>query len=132
MSSAVTADLAARPEAWEELARFREPRYLHQTNVRHKDEIQFFEDLPDAMQRLGAMGAWRVHFHVPIYLASIGSLGTTQADIRVLLGALRSEDEVHHFEVETYAWSVLPEELQRGELSEGIAEELRWLRGVAA
>ena len=36
--------------------------------------------------------------------------------------------QVRHFEAETYAWSVLPPELQAGDLSEGIARELSWLR----
>ena len=31
-----------------------------------------------------------------------------------------------HFEVETYAWGVLPESLQVDQLSEGIAREMKW------
>ena len=35
-------------------------------------------------------------------------------------------------EVETYAWTVLPPELQPADLALGIAEELRWFRSVQA
>jgi hypothetical protein len=31
-----------------------------------------------------------------------------------------------HFEVETYAWSVLPPELQQPDLAAGIAAEMDW------
>ena len=39
---------------------------------------------------------------------------------------------IKHFEAETYAWEVLPEDLQIGELADGIARELAWLRDLAA
>jgi hypothetical protein len=32
-----------------------------------------------------------------------------------------------HFEVETYAWNVLPEELRVDDLAEGIAKEMQWV-----
>ena len=47
------------------------------------------------------------------------------------LDAIRPEDGLHHFEVETYAWGVLPPELQRAHLSDGIAEEMEWVRSQA-
>ena len=37
-----------------------------------------------------------------------------------------------HFEVETYAWSVLPDSLQVGQLSDGIANEMRWFAELLA
>jgi hypothetical protein len=35
-----------------------------------------------------------------------------------------------HFEVETYAWGVLPEALRKRRLADGIADELRWLESA--
>jgi hypothetical protein len=32
------------------------------------------------------------------------------------------------FEVETYAWTVLPDELKTDDLAGGITRELRWMR----
>ena len=33
-----------------------------------------------------------------------------------------------HFEVETYAWNVLPEEHQVANLADGIAKEMAWVK----
>jgi hypothetical protein len=124
VSSALVAD---GPSA-DALRAFDEPRYLHQTTVRHAGGYRHYEDLGQALAAAPREGEWRVHFHVPLYLERIGDLRTTQPQIAELLDAIRPDDEVHHFEVETYAWGVLPAELQAAELSDGIAEELRWLK----
>ena len=42
------------------------------------------------------------------------------------------DPDMAHFEVETYAWSVLPESLQVGQLSDGIAREMRWFAELLA
>jgi hypothetical protein len=55
---------------------------------------------------------------------------TTQPDIGECLAALG--EDTRHFEVETYAWSVLPRALQTADLADGIAQELRWLRAADA
>ena len=118
--------------AIDQLSRFAEDRYLHQTTWRSPDgDVRFFEDLPRAlaMRDQGLDREWRTHFHVPIYLASCGSLGTTQDDIRTFFQVIEP-GEVLQYEVETYAWNVLPDELQRDSLAEGIAEELEWGLGV--
>ena len=90
----------------------------------------FFDDLPAAIERAeangGPTGEWRVHFHVPVFLDHFGHLQTTQAQVIDCLGMLRSSD-VRHFEVETYAWDVLPDDLQAETLAEGIAREMQWV-----
>ena len=53
-------------------------------------------------------------------------LQTTQDDIRSCLQAVDHQPDLQHFEVETYAWSVLPKELQQAELADGIALEMQW------
>lgn len=128
VSSAIRADLAAQPHAAEQLARFNEPRYLHQTMVRSADAMHFYDDLPQALADAPRGGTWSVHFHVPIFLERVGDLPTTQHEILDCLSAIRPDDDIHHFEVETYAWNVLPGELQPADVSEGIARELVWLR----
>ncbi len=117
-----------RQAARDELAAFAEPRYLHQTVWRSEaSETRFFEDLPDALAEPDGLEQieWRTHFHVPIFLKQIGHLETTQDEIGRFLGEL-GKDEVLHFEVETYAWSVLPDELKGIELADGIAREMAW------
>lgn len=123
-----------RRRALAQLREFAEDRYLHQTVVRREDGEQFFEDLPAALEAhadaSAAGDAWRIHFHVPIYLDRFGALETTQSDILRCLEAARDHSRVSHFEVETYAWSVLPAELRQPILAEGIAEEIKWFDGA--
>jgi hypothetical protein len=122
-----------RPRAIAQLREFDEPRYLHQTCVRSAEDATawFFEDLPLALQSVAAQerrGQWRVHFHVPIYVERFGLLSTSRPDIEACLQAVRQCPELSHFEIETYAWTVLPESLRQPTLAEGIAAEIRWLR----
>jgi sugar phosphate isomerase/epimerase len=117
----------SEPDALEQLRSFVEPRYLHQTMI--MDEAggtHFFEDLPLALEQYEPQGCWRVHFHVPVFAQNLGAISTTQSQIRDCLTAIGTQCPM--LEVETYAWSVLPEGHFKGDLAEGIAEELRWTR----
>ena len=116
--------------AIEHLRPFAEPRYLHQTSFMTGDQFELIEDLPEAIGRLEAgetPDRLRVHFHVPVYLDSIGPLGTTNDQIAEAIAAAREYHDTKHFEVETYAWGVLPDELKRDTLAKGIADELKWV-----
>jgi hypothetical protein len=117
-----------RKRAIHQLSQFAEDRYLHQTVVRRGSEDLFYEDLSLALSTESAdpRGQWRVHFHMPIYLQKFGLLESTQEQIPLALSALRQHTTCRHFEVETYAWGVLPPELKQPELAAGIAEELQW------
>ena len=124
--------------ASKQLGDFQEARYLHQTGVQKQvgGPTVFYEDLPSALSALAdvkaPVGEWRVHFHVPIYVNQIGLVGTTQEYVGQCLELLRN-GEVGHWEVETYAWEVLPEKMKQDTLADGIAEELMWLlQSVAA
>jgi hypothetical protein len=123
-----------RGQTIEQLSQFAEDRYLHQTVVRQDGAERFFEDLPLALAAASrppaAPGPWRIHFHVPIYLDRFGNLETTQGDILRCLEAARDLSRVNHFEVETYAWTVLPPELQQRRLADGIAAEMHWFDGA--
>ncbi|MEM0983702.1 MAG: metabolite traffic protein EboE [Planctomycetota bacterium] len=109
------------PRGPEELGRFIEPRYLHQTTVGDA----FFADLPEALSS-GLTGESRTHFHVPVHLGSIGDLATTQNEIAPAVRTARHHHRTRVFEVETYAWGVLPDNLQPAALADGIARELEW------
>lgn len=121
-------DEAARRSAFDQLSRFAEDRYLHQTVIR---DSRFFDDLPLALEEPDVeklQGEWRVHFHVPLYLERFGLLETTQRQVEDCLCALKGRGLVRHYEAETYAWSVLPPELRVADLAAGIANELGWVR----
>ncbi len=136
VSAAVRANFAQASDPAAMLAQlrtFNEPRYLHQTVVRSPDgATTFYEDLPPALEAAAPQGEWRVHFHVPIYLPAFGHLQTSQAEILASLQAAQAHSQVTHFEVETYAWGVLPAELKQPTLATGIAQEMRWFADQTA
>ena len=136
ISSALDVDVATLgvETAIRNLKQFAEPRYLHQTGMLHDaadpESFELIEDLPEAIERLESGESpdrIRVHFHVPVYLDAIGPLGTTNNQIAEAVAAAREYHDTKHFEVETYAWGVLPEHLKRETLAEGIADELKWV-----
>jgi hypothetical protein len=122
----------ARRAAVKQLSQFAEDRYLHQTVVRRGSDDVFYEDLRPALdaESLDPRGQWRVHYHMPIYLQEFGKLRTTQDEIGRFLAAAAKHTACQHYEVETYAWSVLPPDLRQPELAAGIAEELKWFEGL--
>lgn len=133
VSSAVSVDFESgsteeNQEKLTQLKRFSEPRYLHQTSVRTDGETQFYEDLSIALEaNPQPRGEWRVHFHVPIFSPTLGLIGTSQSDIIACVEAIQKSGEpMPHFEVETYAWNVLPESHQEAKLADGIAKEVAW------
>ena len=137
VSSAVAVDFeSADPEEisekFQQLRSFAEPRYLHQTSVRVDNETLnetlFYEDLAIALEsHPEPRGQWRVHFHVPIFSTTLGAIGTSQSDIIKCVEAIKDSGEpMPHFEVETYAWNVLPHSLKEAKLADGIAKEIAW------
>lgn len=125
-----------RKAALQQLRQFAEDRYLHQTVVTRKDRSSsFYEDLPQALAATSGhqqpAGEWRIHFHVPIYLERFGLIETTQQQILECLRIAKEYGTTRHFEVETYAWNVLPENLRQDDLDSGVARELSWLRAHA-
>ena len=138
-----------------QLNQFAEDRYLHQTtfgkntSTNSLDEAPVFqrmvEDLPIALSRdtsgsssiesltnAGPLAdEWRVHFHVPIFVERFGELSTTQSEIEKTLDLLAplagtARFPTGHFEIETYAWPVLPDGLKATDLASGIAREIEW------
>ncbi len=143
ISSAIQVDWSRRDEnkkhsTFESLRSFAEDRYLHQTMIISDNgrSIRLHEDLPALIASIDnpteLEGTWRIHFHVPIFHATIGDLETTRDEIpvclRELLVAGKPDDAFFtgHFEIETYAWSVLPSSLRRQSLADEIADEFRW------
>ena len=101
--------------------------YLHQSIVRHDESLVRHVDLPDAIAAFGegqADGEWRIHCHVPVFLADLGEIGSTRSDLVKTLAALRQKTRSSHLEVETYTWDVLPDKLRTGSKSADIAREI--------
>ena len=101
--------------------------YLHQTIVRGPAGLTRYVDLPDAVAAFTegrADGEWRIHCHVPLFLADLGEIGSTRADLEAVLAAFRQKSRSNHLEVETYTWDVLPENLRTGSKAADIAREI--------
>ena len=149
VSSAIVADWESmadgrRREALQQLSAFAEDRYLHQTGRRKKDgSFELSQDLPELVIGSDSTDAvavddnrWVVHFHVPIFLERFGHLSTSHDDVlrclRTLIGANASKEAVAaftgHLEIETYAWTVLPEAMRKRALPDDIAGEIQWLQ----
>ena len=71
---------------------------------------------------------WRVHFHVPIFLDDLGEFSSTQFFVREALEKHRTDPVTEHLEVETYTWSVLPEQFREQGMDAAIVRELQWVR----
>lgn len=121
--------LRARGGAVADLLRFDEPTYLHQAVVQRRNgELRRFTDLPDLARWLQdgeAPEECRVHFHVPIFLAELGGIGTTRFFLEDCLPRLPAGTPL---EVETYSFGALPPELRLDSLGQSIARELAWVR----
>ncbi len=112
------------------LQQFDEPRYLHQVVVGSCTEPTGWPDIPDFLAS-HPMQPWRCHFHVPIFLGQVGSLGTTTANLQPLLDCVARDGGRPFIEVETYAWSQLPHPAA-STLEEGLAQEIRHARCLLA
>ncbi|MEU1886984.1 metabolite traffic protein EboE [Micromonospora sp. WMMD987] len=131
-----SADPVADAEA---LARWVEPRFLHQTRTAGcahaadpADPAYAADDL-DAALAARLPGAWRVHYHVPLHAPPEPPLTSTRPVLRAALAALLggSTAGCDHLDVETYTWGVLPAARRPrtdAELAGGIAAELAFAR----
>jgi sugar phosphate isomerase/epimerase len=110
------------------LARFDDAVYLHQVVERDDGRLTRWLDLADAFRTGAAAGSeWRVHFHVPVFMERLGVFENTQPILAAFLALQAAEPITTHLEVETYTWSVLPEEHRAGDVVTAVARELRWV-----
>ena len=69
-----------------------------------------------------------MHFHVPIFLDDLGQFSSTQFFVREALEKHKTDPVTEHLEVETYTWSVLPEQFREQGMDAAIVRELQWVR----
>ncbi len=128
LSSAVSLD-PTEPEAFSAMQALDEPRFLHQVRTRTGDgQIAGCDDLVE-VATLAKTEEWRVHFHLPIYHASFGALGTTQEFLNQIIGEVCNLPEMPHLEIETYTWQVMPPDRRPDSpeaLAKCIAKEWRY------
>jgi len=123
ISSAVKVAEPSQSGARDQLSTLVDPVYLHQII----GDCERYADLPEAIDQIkdARSSEWRIHYHVPLFMATYGELDSTQAEVRKALAELRSA-EVSHLEIETYTWGVLPSHL-RLDIVDSIEREYRWV-----
>jgi sugar phosphate isomerase/epimerase len=126
-------DPAEHERVRQRLAAFADAVYLHQVVERRSDGLRHYLDLPDALERPrdAHAKAWRIHFHVPLFAADYGALGSTQRYVAEVIGLLLRSGATRHLEIETYTWDVLPSGLKL-DLLESIAREYEWVLSECA
>ncbi|MDP6346266.1 MAG: metabolite traffic protein EboE, partial [Alphaproteobacteria bacterium] len=109
---------------------FNDDVYLHQVVARTEAGLERHLDLPEAFAAFDPARdrEWRVHFHVPIFLADLDGFATTRPAVEAFLALQRRAPVTRHLEVETYTWEVLPPEHRRDDVVDNIVKELRWVR----
>jgi sugar phosphate isomerase/epimerase len=111
---------------------FAEGVYLHQVVERSGGTLTRWLDLPEALAAVeggpAADRAWRIHFHVPLFLETLGRFRNTQPWLRTLLARVRAAAPTPHLEVETYTWEVLPDAYRRLPIDDAVARELAWVK----
>ncbi|HLU67251.1 MAG TPA: metabolite traffic protein EboE [Kofleriaceae bacterium] len=137
LSSALELAEPDGPAGRELLARFAEPRFLHQVRAPlGGGALAGVDDLYPDLAGLDALPAdrpWRIHFHLPIHREVVGEIATTRGFLEEVIAHLVGGGRpLPQLEVETYTWAVLPgDERPSGAaaLARGIAAELAWARG---
>ncbi|WP_103504476.1 metabolite traffic protein EboE [Streptomyces sp. SM14] len=135
-SAALIADDPRGPEGRAALEPFDEPRFLHQVREETGGRVSGRDDLGpafDADDGLPGDAPWRVHYHVPLHREPDPPLRSSRPLLSRTLGVLFGGERplTEHVEVETYTWTVLPEEHRPAGpagLVTGIAAELDWCR----
>ncbi|MEU3614606.1 metabolite traffic protein EboE [Streptomyces sp. NPDC006872] len=149
LSAALHAEHPRLPAVREALAKFDEPRFLHQTRTITATGtpsatatgtgtgLHGTDDLGEALAG-GALPdgtPWRAHFHIPLHAAPVAPLTATLPVLKAALTRLVGGPHplTRHLEVETYTWQALPPELRpraRSQLADGIAAELAFARDL--
>lgn len=133
VASALEVATPDRPTVRDALARFDEPRFLHQVRTAASGGAQGCDDLPAALAGgLPDDTPWRVHFHTPLHAEAVPPLATTQPLVADGLTHLvgRATPVTRHLELETYTWTVLPPDRRpagAAALADVLAAELAWV-----
>jgi hypothetical protein len=117
------------------LARYAKTIYLTQTVQKKDGKLTRFLNLEDAFEawkKDPGPREWRTHFHVPVFLDSLGEFGTTRFAIEDALRFHKARPLSRQLEIETYTWDVLPDHLKTGDIVDYVTREIEWVRAQLA
>jgi hypothetical protein len=121
-------------ESVEAIREYADSVYLTQTIEQRNGKLNRFLNLEDAIAAFEkdptGEREWRIHFHVPVFLESLGDhFKTTRFAIEEALAFHKKTPLSAQLEIETYTWDVLPEHLKTGDIVDYVVLELEWVRG---
>ena len=123
----------SNPETWQALRAFAEPVYLHQVKGMSTSGAQIaWYDLPEAIDEISSfpdVSELRVHFHVPLFMATAGVLSTTASDLTPEFFRELRTGACSHLEIETYTFDMIPDEFSPGDVVKSVAREYAWVLG---
>ena len=127
LSSALVFDNEQQSSNYKVLKSFAEPIYLHQVKVKKQNQLEVFSysDLPDALEQK-PQGQWRIHFHLPLYLAETNLGIKTTNQLLTTDFFISLQDICPYLEVETYTFEVF-EECDFG-VDESVVKELIFVK----
>jgi hypothetical protein len=125
------------PAAVAELRKWADSVYLTQTIEKKDGKLNRFLNLEDAIAAFekdpGGEREWRIHFHVPVFLETLGEhFKTTRFAIAEALAFHRKNPLSAQLEIETYTWDVLPAHLKTGDIVDYVTLELEWVKSQFA
>jgi len=120
-------------ETVEELRKWSDSVYLTQTIERRDGKLTRFLNLEDAFAAFEkdptGHREWRTHYHVPVFLESLGDhFKTTRFAIAEALAFHKANPLSSQLEIETYTWDVLPAHLKTGDIVDYVTLELEWVQ----
>ncbi|WP_457190780.1 metabolite traffic protein EboE [Nocardioides sp. P5_E3] len=119
------------PEVVAELDAFTDTIYLSQTTERRDGaeihHLHLADAIADYRRDPGSPREWRTHFHLPVFLDDLGSVGTTRSGIEDAMRLHVATPLSEHLEIETYTWDVLPAHLKTGDIVDYVTRELEWV-----
>lgn len=128
LSNALSID-PRHPEALSALHAFDEPVYFHQVIGKSENgTLARYSDLPDFLATPPTdLKEARIHFHIPLDVDPPAPLGSTRDEVAsVIHWCLSNPGTCPHFEIETYTWAILPDNMRRP-VEDQIAAEYRWV-----
>ncbi len=134
LSNALALD-PSNPAAIDSIRNFDEPTYFHQVVAKDKDglltryiDLPFFiKDIEENQINPSDFTEARVHFHIPLDTKPSPPLKSTSFHVEETLAWCKKHPTAcQHFEIETYTWAVLPQNLQRP-VEYQIAAEYDWV-----
>jgi len=121
-------------ESLHRLTAFIDPVYLHQTKILlPRGEIISLPDLSvDTLKAAGQREGCelRTHFHIPLFFADDGVLGSTRTDLTPDFFA-HVQEQKYPLEIETYTFDVLPPALRSASVVDSLIREYEWIGKTA-